>query len=406
MQLSGHVVATGGALGEFAVAFAVAAVAGTFAGAVGWLVIARGRSLRAAVLVPPVAAVFAVVVAILTAVPAMYIDPDDVVVVLAACLGGGIVGIGVGGYLAWYVHRLEREGALAEERRRTAEEAERSRRELIASLTHDLRTPLAGIRAMAEALEDGMVDDPSRYLRRIREQTDHLAAMVDDLLGLARLQSGTAALRRSRLDVREVVAEAVDQVTPVAEGRGVRVSAAAPGGSASTIVLGDLPGLTRVVSNLVANAVRATPPQGSVRVLVTAGQGAPGTGTGRPHTVRIEVEDACGGIAPEELPRVFEPGWRSGRARTPGGGAGLGLAIVRGIVDAHGGTVAVRNVSRGCRFTVELPAAASDGQPRGGSSGPATGDGADGRADGSSVAGPPDAAPGAVPGPPGSLAST
>lgn len=333
--------------GGVSLIFVAAAVGGGLAALAGLFVMSVTRSLRAAAFVPPVAAVVAVLSAVLVAMQAMYLGREQVAIVGTACAGGGVVGIGVGAYLANRLHRIEREAAREAARVKAADEADRMRRELVASLTHDLRTPLAGLRAMAEALEDGVADDPARYLRRIRDAADHLSAMVEDLFDLSRLQSGSLAMARVPLSVAEVVAEAAAQVEPVAAARGVRLEALQPG--AVPAVRGDEGALRRVVSNLLVNAVRATPPGGSVTVGIDADDGGP---------VRVAVTDGCGGIAQDDLPRVFEPGWRGSASRGPDGGAGMGLAIVHGIVAAHGGDVTVRNEAGGCRFMVELPPAA------------------------------------------------
>jgi signal transduction histidine kinase len=343
------------AAGDLALVFVAAAGGGALAAAAGWAVIARSRSLRAAALVPPVASVAAVLSALLLATRAMYLDAQELAVVLTACAGGGVVGTGVGAYLAHRVHRLEQAAGRETARLARQEEAERTRRELVAALSHDLRTPLAGVRAMAEALEDGVAEHPGRYLRRIREQVDHVSAMVDDLLSLSSLQSGRLQLAREHVDLAAVVGAVVAQVAPVAAARSVDLAVARlPGAAGPVPVAGDEPALTRVVANLLTNAVRATAPGGRVTVSLA--------GPGRTARVRLAVADACGGIDPDDLPRVFEPGWRGSRSRTPGtGGAGLGLAIVRGLVEAHHGTVAVRNTGPGCVFEVVLPAAGQAG---------------------------------------------
>src|SRR6202035_3714433 len=165
-----------------------------------------------------------------------------------------------------------------------------SRRELVAWVSHDLRTPLAGLRAMAEALEDGIVRDyetVSTYHTQMRREADRLTTMIDDLFELSRIHG-------------------------------------------------------RALRNLVTNAIRHTPSEGIVQVQGEVERGM----------ARVSVADACGGIAPDALPRVFDVAFRGETARTPGGdnGAGLGLSIARGIVEAHAGQIAVRNAGPGCLF--------------------------------------------------------
>lgn len=253
---------------------------------------------------------------------------------------------------------LSRELAATSEKLAVSRERERaletSRRELVAWISHDLRTPLAGLRAMSEALEDGMAEDPARYHRQIRTEVDRLNSMVGDLFELSRIHAGALALSPSRMSVYDLVGDALSGVHPLARERGVRLD-----GAAVERVPVDVDGkeMTRVLANLLINAIRHTPADGTVAIAasVRAGGGA----------VIVSVTDGCGGIPAEDLPRVFDTGWRGTPARTPPAGvasvpappagAGLGLAIVRGIVEAHAGRAAVRNVPGGCRFEVTLP---------------------------------------------------
>ncbi len=239
---------------------------------------------------------------------------------------------------------------------------EASRRELVAWVSHDLRTPLAGLRAMAEALEDGMVDDPSRYHRQMRETVDKMTRMVDDLFELSRIHAGALQLAVETVPLDDVVSEVLAVSTPIASARGVRLGGQVEPGVA---VRADPRELNRLIGNLVTNAIRHTPSEGTVEV----------TGWAGPDGVELAVSDACGGIPREDIDRVFDVAWRGSNARTPetgsasggkatgagagwplGAGSGLGLAIVRGIAEAHHGTVQVDNVGAGCRFLVRLPA--------------------------------------------------
>ena len=198
---------------------------------------------------------------------------------------------------------------------------------------------------MTEALEDGVAEDPARYHRQLRADVDRLAGMVDDLAALSRLQSATLGLTLERVSLADLLSDAVAATDPVARTRGVRIDGAASG---EVAVVVDPRELGRALTNLVLNAVRHTPADGTVQVEARQ-EGADAV---------IRVSDACGGIAAEDLARVFEPGWRGTAARTPGSGegAGLGLAIVRGVAEAHGGSVRVANAgergaasSCGCR---------------------------------------------------------
>jgi len=235
---------------------------------------------------------------------------------------------------------------LAESRAREAA-LEGSRRELVAWVSHDLRTPLAGIRAMSEALEDGVAEDEARYRKQIRQEVDRLAGMVDDLFELSVINAGALRLSLERIVLGDLVSDTIAGAHALARERGVTLHGHADG---SVAVRADGRELSRLMSNLVINAIRHTPSDGSVEVNLSA----------HGDRARITVTDGCGGIPEEDLPRVFDVAWRGTNARTPGpdGGAGLGLAIVRGIVEAHAGEITVANIAGGCRFEVSLPALA------------------------------------------------
>ena len=232
---------------------------------------------------------------------------------------------------------------------RTRERAlESSRRDLVAWVSHDLRTPLAGLRAMAEALEDGVVDDDAgraRYHRQIRVESDRLAAMVDDLFELSRIHVGQLALSVTPVMLRDLVSDALANADPIARSRGVQLTGVA---GDDALVAVDVGQMGRALRNLVTNAIRHTPSDGTVEV---------GYGVRSDGVPYLRVSDACGGIPAEDLPRLFEVGYRGEWARTPGDdtGAGLGLAIVQGIVVAHDGHIDVVNEHVGCSFEVRLP---------------------------------------------------
>jgi signal transduction histidine kinase len=249
--------------------------------------------------------------------------------------------------------------AAARARERALED---SRRELVAWVSHDLRTPLAGVRAMAEALEDGLAADPARYHRQILQEVDRLGGLVDDLFELSRLQAGAVLLDLAPLDLAALVRDVTGAAVAGAAARGVTVAPVArPAGAHEVVqVRGDGRALARVVGNLVANAVRYSAPGSVVRVDVRVGspvgsRGADGDG---PVAV-VGVEDGCGGIPAADVERLFEPGWRASTARTPGAdsGGGLGLAIARGVARAHAGDVTVGDVPGGCRFELRVPVA-------------------------------------------------
>ena len=224
---------------------------------------------------------------------------------------------------------------------------EASRRELVAWVSHDLRTPLAGLRAMAEALEDQVVINPrevSQYHTQIRREVERLTLMIDDLFELSRIHAGALRLSRRMVGLEDVVAEVVASAEPVARAKRVRLTGAAV---RNMPVFIDSAEMGRALRNLVTNAIRHTPSDGVVDVLAEVRSGM----------ACVSVSDACGGIPPADLPRVFDVAFRGESARTPGPqeGAGLGLSIARGIVEAHSGQIAVRNTGPGCQFLIRLP---------------------------------------------------
>ncbi len=313
-------------------------------GAVGVVALAR-RSSTAAAVAAPLVVVGSVAAGVLVGAQSMLLSAHDSTVVLLVLLAAAPVALAFGVLLARRIRMLDKRAADEAAARARDREVETSRREMVAWVTHDLRTPLAGIRAMAEALEDGVVDDPSRYHAGIRGEADRMSVMLDDLLALSRIQSGLLRLVRERVSLADLVSDTVASAQVLARSRRVELR----GHAADTVpVEVDAREMSRVVRNLVVNGVRHTPPDGSV--VVEANQ-ADGVAT-------VAVTDGCGGIAEPDLSRVFDAGWRGSGARTPGTdeGAGLGLAIVRGVVEAHGGEVVVRNVEGGCRFEVRLPA--------------------------------------------------
>ena len=283
------------------------------------------------------------------------------VVAGSQALGVAAAGIGDGGYtpagqpLSAELAHLDRQLAETSVRLEVSRERERalesSRRELVAWVSHDLRTPLAGIRAMAEALEDGVVDhDPEtvrRYHAGLRREADRLAGMVDDLFELSRINASALRLTLAEVSLADVVSDAVASAAPVAAAKGVRLVGGASGGLPP--IEGSLPELGRVLRNLLSNAIRHTPADGVISVRASADG----------DSAYVEVADACGGIPDDDLPRVFEVAFRGTAARTPGddGGAGLGLAIARGLVEAHRGEISITNHGPGCRVLVRLPAA-------------------------------------------------
>lgn len=289
----------------------------------------------------------------LAAARAMFVSSHDL-----AALTVVIVGAGTAGVLGALTLADELAAARARVEAATAREraVERSRRELVAWVSHDLRTPLAGIRAMVEALSDGVVADPAAvatYHGRLVGETERLARLIDDLFELSRIDADAVQLTLERVSLGELVSEAIASATVVAEAKGVRLAGSAP--EPAPEVAASSHELNRVVRNLLDNAIRHTPPGGRILVEVGAGEGE----------AHLSVLDSCGGIPLDDLDRVFDVAYRGDAARSPdpagdpaaGAGAGLGLAIADGLVRAHDGQISVCNEGDGCRFTVRLPLA-------------------------------------------------
>jgi signal transduction histidine kinase len=245
------------------------------------------------------------------------------------------------------LHRaLEQMSVRLDEGRERERALERSRRELIAWVSHDLRTPLAGLKVLAEALEDGVADDArtvARYHRAIGVEVDRLSGLVDDLFELSRAQAGVLQLEFARISLGDLVSDALESASPVAAAKRVRLEGCLAAEPEELHV--SAPEVLRALRNLVENAIRHTPADGTVTIEAGVEQGQ----------AFVSVLDHGGGIAEGDLTRVFDVGYRANAARTPGEGAGLGLAIARGLVEAHHGELMVANENGGARFTMRLP---------------------------------------------------
>jgi signal transduction histidine kinase len=232
---------------------------------------------------------------------------------------------------------LERERASIDEQRRA----------MFSSIGHDLRTPLAALRAATEALADGVAPEPDRYVRAMQRDVEALTALVDDLFLLARIEGGNLELRREPIDLTELVDEAVEALAPNAASRQVSIELDADG---RTAVVGNSTAIGRVVRNLLDNAIHHAPAGSTVRVSVS-----PGSGPANGPSVRV-VDDGPG-FSSEFSPHAFEHFTRADPSRNRAtGGAGLGLAIARGLVEAHGGRIWIDGPPGG-RVAFELPAA-------------------------------------------------
>lgn len=392
----------------------IAEISGSYAlgaGALLWLATTpvRRRSLRAALLVQGLICLGATLAGVLGTAHAMFLSDHDLYVTTVVAFVVAVVVAGTALLLSRQITRehgslrdaarrlgtgrdpAEVRAPAAGRERRLAAEAEQVHRSLVeagralaesrvreramvaaqqemfAAMSHDLRTPMAGIRAMAESLEDGVAPDPARYHSRIRVEVDRLAGMVDALFELARPGgptpasdgAGPVAGGTARVDdegpvpLSDIVSDCLAGLDAVARSREVSLTGRACGDVELT---GDPSAIARAVGNVVTNALAATPTGGSVDVVL---ERVTGTDPGSPATARLTVSDTCGGIEDADLPRVFDVGFRGSRpvdrARAASGGAGLGLAVTRRIVEAHRGTVDVENTALGCSFVLELP---------------------------------------------------
>jgi signal transduction histidine kinase len=226
------------------------------------------------------------------------------------------------------------------------EESDAARRNLVAAVSHDLRTPITSLRLLAEAVEDEIVDEQTRasYLHRMRTHIDALSALIDDLFELSRLEAGDIRWTLERVPLDELVGETVEAMRVQAERKGVSVVANVPERLAAARANPEK--LQRVLFNLIQNAIRHTPADGSVvvRAEPVADQ------------IEVEVADTGSGIAPEERERVFSAFYRGGAdASRTEAGAGLGLAVSRAIVEAHGGRIWLADAPIGTRIRFSLP---------------------------------------------------
>jgi signal transduction histidine kinase len=232
------------------------------------------------------------------------------------------------------------------------ERVEKLRRDLVANVSHELKTPIAAIRAHLENLLDGVEQPDPATLEVMLAQVERLGRLVDQLLDLSKLESGEVPLRLEDLPLRPIVDQLISEIEVALPGRGVTVR---------NDVSADLPALSadrerlhQVLFNLVENAVRFTPDGGEVTLSARRENGS----------IAIAVADTGAGIPAEHLPRLFERFYRADPARARGdGGTGIGLAIARSVVEAHGGTIrAESKPGRGSVFTFDLPAA-NGGRP-------------------------------------------
>ena len=224
------------------------------------------------------------------------------------------------------------------------------RRDFVANVSHELKTPATSLKLLAESLAEILEEDPEQarfFVRQLRSETERLAQLITDLLDLARLESEEGVQNPQPVDVRGVLMVALARLRPAARRKNITLSWKRSGNAALYAVRGDETQLVSMFANLVDNAIKYTPPGGRVEV-----SGEPSEGE-----VVVRVSDTGIGIPPENLSRIFERFYRVDKARSKAtGGTGLGLSIVRHIVENHGGRVAVESeLGGGSTFTVYLP---------------------------------------------------
>jgi len=280
-------------------------------------------------------AVTAVVTAtILTAVvlaTRMMVSDRDALLVSALVLGAGILTVRI---------------AALVERQRERDAAEAARRRLVASVSHDLRTPLAALRLLVEAVDDDIVDEQTRrrYMATMQTHIHSLSAMIDDLFELSRIEAGDIDWSMRQVELALLVDETVEAMLPEAHAK--RVAVRSELAAAPLEAHADPERIQRVLFNLIRNAIRHTPADGSVVVRAEILQDA----------VEVEVADSGAGIEPAERALVFDSFYRGGGdAARDGDGSGLGLAIARAIVETHGGRIWLAPADVGTRVRFSLP---------------------------------------------------
>jgi two-component system, OmpR family, phosphate regulon sensor histidine kinase PhoR len=222
------------------------------------------------------------------------------------------------------------------------------RKELIGNISHEFRTPLAGIRAIVETLQDGALNEPQvarDFLVKIRGEVDRLTQMVAELTDLSRIESGRTELKKQALNINELILEVMEQLIPLANRGKLKMETHLA--ENLPVIMADRDNIRQVISNLLHNAVKFTPAGGSITVTTSCSN----------HDIITSVADTGTGIAPEDLPHVFERFFKADRARSDGG-TGLGLAIVKHTIQTHGGQVRAESVpGKGSTFTFTLPQA-------------------------------------------------
>lgn len=276
-------------------------------------------------------AVAAAIVVLVVAARMMFLAERDALLAAILVLGAGLVTLRI--------------AALAQ-RERSRAAAEAARRQLVAAVSHDLRTPIASLQLLVEAIDDEIVDEQTRrrYIATMGTHVRSLSAMIDDLFELSRIEAGDIDWSLQQVELAVLVDETVSAMAPEAGAKGVRISSEL--GAEPLPAQADPERIQRVLFNLIRNAIRHTPADGSVTVKAESGREA----------IEIEVADSGDGIAAADREHVFEAFFRGGADAARGSdGAGLGLAVSRAIVETHGGRIWLEPAAAGTRIRFSLP---------------------------------------------------
>lgn len=227
---------------------------------------------------------------------------------------------------------------------------EQVRRDFVANVSHEMRTPLASIKGFAETLRTGAMDDENvavEFLKSIERHTDNMTALVEDLLDLTAIESGHRAPIKEALHLEEIVPEVIKGISPVAHKQNIEVSTELT--TAGSPVSMDRRHFKQILANLLENAIKFNQERGWVKIRSTQ----------KDETIELTVNDSGSGIPAQDLPRIFERFYRVDKARSRAmGGTGLGLSIVKHLIEANGGTISVHSsVGKGSTFTITLPRA-------------------------------------------------
>jgi two-component system phosphate regulon sensor histidine kinase PhoR len=221
------------------------------------------------------------------------------------------------------------------------------RQDFVANISHELRTPITSLKALADTLQEGAIDDRSvaqDFLKKMNGEIDRLSQMVQELGDLSRIESGETTLNKQPVDIVEIVNKVVESLKAQADRAGLKLNVSISTSLPEALADGDR--VQQVLVNLIHNAIKFTPPGGTIDVSAIADR----------DSIQISVADTGIGIPDDDLPRIFERFYKSDKARTSGAGTGLGLAIVKHIIEAHGGSVWVESIEgKGATFYLTVP---------------------------------------------------